>query len=116
MVFRSRFRHRRCGRRAEASQPSRTSARDVAARNLHEPSGKRVVGFDNAHGVTGTGRRFGKRVEARDHWHRTADDPGRPYRFTDAETLIDDFFAEVERTLRERGIGTTAISVEENDS
>ena len=83
---------------------------------LHEPSGKRVVGFDNAHGVTGTGPRFGKRPEARDHWHRTEDDPGRPYRFIDAETLVDDFFAEVERTLRERGIGTTVIAVEENDS
>ena len=92
------------------------SARDVAARNLHEQSGKRVVGFDNAHGVTGTGPRFGKRPEARDHWHRTEDDPSRPYRFADAETLIDNFFAEVERTLRERGIGTTVIAVEENDS
>ena len=40
----------------------------------------------------------------------------RAHRFTDAETLIDDFFAEVERTLRERGIGTTVIAVEENDS
>ena len=48
--------------------------------------------------------------------HRTEDDPGRPYRFTDAETLIDDFFAEVEHTLRERGIGTTVIAVEEDDS
>ena len=69
-----------------------------------------------AHGVTGTGPRFGKRPEVRDHWHRTEDDPGRPYRFTDAETLIDDFFAEVEHTLRERGIGTTVIAVEEDDS
>ena len=46
----------------------------------------------------------------------TVDDPGRPYRFTDAEILIDDFFAEVERTLREHGVGTTVIAVEENDS
>jgi hypothetical protein len=32
-------------------------------------------------------------------------DPGRPYEFKDAETLIDDFFDEVERVLRDRGIG-----------
>ena len=42
--------------------------------------------------------------------------PGLPCPSPDAETLIDDFFAEVERTLRERGIGTTVIAVEENDS
>ena len=83
---------------------------------LHEPSGRRLVGFDNAHGVAGAGKRSGRRPEAHDHWHRTVDDPGRPYRFTDAETLIDDFFAEVERTLREHGVGTTVIAVEENDS
>ena len=83
---------------------------------LHEPSGRRLVGFDNAHGVGGTGTRSGKRPEAHDHWHRTEDDPGRPYRFTDAETLIDDFFAEVERTLGEHGVGTTVIAVEEKDS
>ena len=83
---------------------------------LHEPSGKRLVGFDNAHGVAGTGSRVGKRTEAHDHWHRTEDDPGRPYRFIDAETLIDDFFAEVERTLEEHGIATMVIAVEENES
>jgi hypothetical protein len=37
---------------------------------------------------------------------------GRPYEFKDAETLLDDFFDEVERVLRERGIGTAVIQVE----
>jgi hypothetical protein len=37
---------------------------------------------------------------------------GRPYEFKDAETLLDDFFDEVERVLRERGIGTTVVQVE----
>lgn len=50
---------------------------------------------------------------ATDHWHRTETDPGRPYQFKDAETLIDDFFDEVERVLGERGIGTTVVAVEE---
>lgn len=61
-------------------------------------------------------RNSGKHPEAHDHWHRTGDDPGRPYRFIDAETLVDDFFAEVERTLRKHCIGTTVIAVEEKNS
>jgi hypothetical protein len=44
--------------------------------------------------------------------HRTEDDPGRPYRFKDAETLIDDFFDEVERVLRDRGIGVQVSGTE----
>jgi hypothetical protein len=39
-----------------------------------------------------------------DHWHRTETDEGRPYMFKDAETLMDDFFDEVERVLAEHGI------------
>jgi hypothetical protein len=45
--------------------------------------------------------------------HRTKNDPGRPYAFEDAATLIEDFFAEVERILAERGIGTDVVSVKE---
>jgi hypothetical protein len=46
-------------------------------------------------------------------WHRAGKDPGQPYQFKDAETLIDDFFNEVERVLGERGIGMTVVKVEE---
>ena len=80
---------------------------------LHAPEGTRLVGFDNAHGVPATGSRFKRLPDANDHWHRTENDPGRPYQFKDAETLIDDFFDEVERALSERGIGTTVVEVEE---
>jgi Family of unknown function (DUF6516) len=83
---------------------------------LHAPDGKRLVGFDNAHGVPPRGSRFKAAPRARDHWHRTEHDRGRPYAFKDAETLIDDFFDEVERVLGERGIGTTVIEVEERRS
>ena len=31
----------------------------------------------------------------RDHWHRTGDDPGRPYAFATSDRLLADFFAEV---------------------
>jgi hypothetical protein len=80
---------------------------------LHAPDGARLVGFDNAHGVPARGSRFKPAPQASDHWHRTGNDPGRPYAFKDAETLIDDFFDEVERVLSERGIGTTVVEVEE---
>jgi hypothetical protein len=59
------------------------------------------------------GSRFKAAPQASDHWHRTENDPGRPYEFKDAETLIDDFFNEVERVLRERGIGTAVVGVDE---
>jgi hypothetical protein len=75
---------------------------------LHAPDGTRLVGFDNAHAVPAAGSRFKRRGGA-DHWHRTEKDPGRPYVFEDAETLIDDFSGEVERVLRERGVGLRVI-------
>jgi hypothetical protein len=81
---------------------------------LHAPDGTRLVGFDNAHDVPARGSRFKRRAEANDHWHRTRKDPGRPYVFKGAETLIDDFFDEVERVLRERGIGGQVIRVDES--
>jgi Family of unknown function (DUF6516) len=59
------------------------------------------VRFDNAHAVEcGKGR---KRV-VYDHWHRTAHDEGRPYRFTTVLQLLDDFWREVKRTLNEKDI------------
>jgi hypothetical protein len=76
---------------------------------LHAPDGARLVGFDNAHNVVAKGSRFNRRGKATDHWHRTEKDPGRPYVFKDAETLIDNFFDEVERVLRERGVGLRVI-------
>jgi hypothetical protein len=80
---------------------------------LHAPDGTRLVGFDNAHAISAVGGRFKRKPPATDHWHRTETDPGRPYQFRSAETLIDDFFDEVERVLGERGVGTTVVAVEE---
>jgi hypothetical protein len=76
---------------------------------LHDPSGNRLVGFDNAHGVPPQGSRFRKPSVEHDHWHRTADDEGRPYPFTTADQLLADFEAEVERVLTELGIGKAVI-------
>lgn len=81
---------------------------------LHTPDGTRLVGFDNAHDVPPSGSRFKSREEASDHWHRTEKDSGRPYMFKDAETLIDDFFDEVERVLGERGVGMRVTRTEQS--
>jgi hypothetical protein len=80
---------------------------------LHAPDGTRLIGFDNAHAVPAAGSRFKVSPEASDHWHRTEHDSGRPYKFTDAATLIDDFFDEAERVLRERGVEMTVIKMED---
>lgn len=79
---------------------------------LHEPSGKRIVGFDNAHRAKSRSR-LEQRSIATDHWHRTANDRGRPYRFIDAETLIGDFFDAVEAALVERGMSTRVVDASE---
>jgi hypothetical protein len=79
---------------------------------LHDPEGRRLVGFDNAHAVPTRGSRFKRRAAAADHWHRTEADPGRPYAFKDADTLLRDFFGEVRKVLAERGIADTVVKDE----
>lgn len=80
---------------------------------LHDPDGTRLIGFDNAHRPPDRTLSVNRRKTASDHWHRTEDDAGRPYRFRDAESLLDDFFDEVERVLLERGVGMTVVSEED---
>lgn len=82
---------------------------------LHGPDNRRLIGFDNAHGVPAKGSHFKKCPTAMDHWHRTETDEGRPYEFKDAERLIDDFFGEVERVLKERGIPFETVETKEGD-
>lgn len=69
---------------------------------LHEPYGKRILGYDNAHAVkpVGNGRFSGKRMPY-DHIHRHASDKGVPYAFESAHQLLSDFFKEVDRVLNE---------------
>lgn len=70
---------------------------------LHEAYNRRVIGFDNAHAAKPLGR-SAKRPKSYDHWHTTAYDKGRPYKFTDAATLVGDFFDACERYLQTKGI------------
>ena len=65
--------------------------------------GKPYVRFDNAHQATRSGR-FARRPAAYDHWHRNEADPGRPYAFTSAMQLLDDFWRQVKRVMSEKDI------------
>ena len=69
---------------------------------LHAANGERLVGYDNAHSIStgsGPGR---QRSGAHDHRHRHR--RARPYAFSDAATLMQDFWNDVDAVLRERGV------------
>lgn len=80
---------------------------------LHAPSGKRLLGFDNAHLVPHRGGRHVSAPESADHWHRTVTDPGRPYHFVSVEQLLEDFFNEAERVLSEAGVPFEVVDSKE---
>jgi len=69
---------------------------------LHEPYGKRILGYDNAHAVKPPKKfKYAGRIAAYDHRHRHVSDKGVPYEFRDAQQLLHDFFADVDRVLLE---------------
>jgi len=69
---------------------------------LHESHGKRIMGYDNAHEVKPSNKfKYAGRILAYDHKHRHASDKGVPYEFKDAQQLMMDFFADVDRALSE---------------
>ena len=67
---------------------------------LHNRSGKRVLGYDNAHAVKPPGKfKFAGQRLPYDHKHRDASDTGVPYTFGSAQGLLEDFFAEVDKVI-----------------
>jgi hypothetical protein len=67
---------------------------------LHDGGGKRILGFDNAHPVReGSGPSAKTRIEY-DHKHYRK--RVRFYSYEDAATLLEDFWTESEKILRER--------------
>jgi hypothetical protein len=84
-----------------ASAPERPHGLNYSL-TLHGPGGNRLVGFDNAHPVRESGGPGGKGRDALDHKHRM--ETIRPYRFKDAATLLEDFWAEVDKLLKEKGV------------
>lgn len=72
------------------------------ALTLHEPSGQRILGYDNAHAVKPPRTfKYAGRILTFDHKHRHRSDKGVPYEFQDAHQLLTDFFADVDRVLLE---------------
>lgn len=70
------------------------------ALTLHEPYGKRILGYDNAHAVKPSSKfKFAGQRLTYDHKHRHVSDKGLPYAFVDAHQLLKDFFVEVDQVL-----------------
>jgi hypothetical protein len=69
---------------------------------LHGPGAHRLVGFDNAHPIRESRGPGGKSRGPLDHRHRM--ETVRPYRFKDAATLLVDFWTEVDKLLKEKGV------------
>ena len=69
---------------------------------LHDENSERLVGFDNAHPVKPTKGPAGKKRKSQDHKHRFR--TIRPYEYKGAGKLLEDFWAEVDSVLKERGV------------
>lgn len=60
------------------------------------------MGYDNAHAVQPSSRfKFAGQILPYDHKHRHISDKGVPYKFKDAYQLLRNFFADVDRILKE---------------
>jgi len=69
---------------------------------LHDKYGTRVLGYDNAHAVKPPQKfKFAGQRLPYDHRHRTSSDKGVPYVFESAHRLLEDFFAEADRVIKE---------------
>jgi hypothetical protein len=71
------------------------------ALTMHAPDGTRLVGFDNAHAVRASRGPGGARRQL-DHRHRLG--TTRPYRYSDAAQLLEDFWQDVYAVLEELGV------------
>jgi hypothetical protein len=72
------------------------------ALTLHEPGGKRVLGYNNAHAAKPSGGfKYAGQVLPYDHKHHHVSDKGAPCAFKDAYQLLQDFFVDVDRILKE---------------
>ena len=69
---------------------------------LHNPSGDRILGYDNAHPVKAGSSPGARKKRKPDHKH--AGKSIRGYSYKDAGTLLEDFWTDVERILKEEGI------------
>lgn len=68
---------------------------------LHAPDGERLLGYDNAHGLPERGERQAPGKLPYDHCHGYGRLRPTRYEYSSPEALLKDFFAEVDRVLRE---------------
>jgi hypothetical protein len=91
--------------KAQRTNPTAARPHGIVYALVFRPGdGRPYVRFDNAHGVERPGGKYVKAPVAFDHWHQTEDDAGRPYTFTTATQLLDDFWRQVKRVMNEKGI------------
>jgi hypothetical protein len=69
---------------------------------LLDPGGDRLICYDNSHSVSVGSGPSRKRSKTNDHKHERKS--VKPYEYTNAETLMEDFWKDVERILKEEGI------------
>lgn len=75
------------------------------ALSLHKPGNERIVGYDNAHKPTiGSGPSAPSKMRALFFDYKHIKGKVAPYEFESPEKLLEDFWADVERTLKEEGI------------
>jgi hypothetical protein len=71
---------------------------------LHDREGRRVLGYDNAHPLKlGTGP-AGKLTATKDHRHPARAATKKPYLYRSAGDLLEDFWRDVDRFLKEEGV------------
>jgi len=71
---------------------------------LHDRHGERIMGFDNAHAVKSRKKGTHQGRKTYDHRHRHSKDEGISYEFVNAYQLLQDFWSEVDKTLRALGL------------
>lgn len=66
---------------------------------LHDRNGRRVLGFDNAHGIKPKKGKYGAKKTTWDHKHQK--DIVKNYEFESPGQLLEDFWAAVDKYLGE---------------
>lgn len=69
---------------------------------LHDEKGERLVGFDNAHAVQSGSGPGAKRKKEFDHKHRRR--TIKSYEYKNAADLLAEFWAEVDKVLKAKGV------------
>ena len=69
---------------------------------LHDSSGERLLGYDNAHALKTASGPAGKGKRSQHHIHRG--NRVLPYNFENVEKLLDNFFDDVDEILEKAGV------------